>query len=191
MFLLAGRGGEGEEVVDSERKAWPGRSGEFRTFPFLQIFPRFSNHLYPPSPTRGRSVVLECGSLDIDGASEESCGEDFRSFEATSAGITLTAVCRTSKPMSSGVFSTSIGGLLSGQRPRSTSALKQVVPSPRRCSAAVQMTFGSSVEIGWDLIASQHLSEGSSPHKMGTYVLCYFSYEASVILYTSTVCVLI
>jgi hypothetical protein len=35
--------------------------------------PRSSDHLCPPSPTRGRSVVLEGGLLDIDGASENSC----------------------------------------------------------------------------------------------------------------------
>jgi hypothetical protein len=74
-------------------------------------------------------------------------------LEATSAGIILTAVCRTSKPVSSGVFSTSIGGLLLGQRPRSTSALKQVVSSPRRCSGAVQLISGSAEEIGRDPIA--------------------------------------
>jgi hypothetical protein len=132
--------------------------------------------------------VLECGLLHTDGASKESGAGDFRSLEATSAGIILTAACRPSKPVSSGVFLTSIGGLLLDQRPCPTSTLKQVVLSPRRCSTAVQLTFGSAAEIGRDLIAFQ---KGLLHIKWGPMYCFLFLTGSSVLLYTSTVCVLI
>jgi hypothetical protein len=50
LFLLAGRGGEEEEKDDSERRAWPERSGEFRFFPFagvLLVSPTTSARLHP------------------------------------------------------------------------------------------------------------------------------------------------
>jgi len=135
LFLLASRGGVGGDIGGSEWHAWLRRSGEFRSFPFRRNFSRCSDHLCPPSPTRGRSVVLECRSLvSFNGACEEYCVGDFRSLEVKSAGIIRTVACRQSKPVSSGICLTSIGGLFSGQRPRPTSALKQVVPSARRCS---------------------------------------------------------
>lgn len=191
LFLLAGRGGEGKEGGASERRAWPGYSGEFRTFPLRWSFPRYSDYLCLPSPTRGRSDMLECGSLVTDGGREDSSVGDFRSMEATLAGIILTAVCRVSKPVSSGVFSTSIGDLRLGKRPRPTSTLKQVVLSPRRCSAAVQLTFGSAVKTGRDLIASHTFQRGLLHIKWGP--MCYFLFllGSSIILYSSTVCILI
>jgi hypothetical protein len=131
--------------------------------------------------------MLECGSLVTDGGSEDSGVGDFRIMEATLAGIIFTAVCRPSKPVSSGVFSTSIGGLHFGKRPRPTSTLKQVVLSLRWCSAAVQLTFGSAVETRRDLIASHILQWGLLHKKWGP--MCYFLFlmGPSIILYSSTV----
>jgi hypothetical protein len=149
---LAGHGGEEE---DEDGDDGVGLCGQFVSNP------RLYDHLRPPSPTCGRSVVLDGGLLDIDGASENSCVWDFPSLEATSASFIPTAACHLLKPVSSGILSTSIGGLLLGQRPRPMSALKQVVPSPRA-------VLGRGDREGPDCFSN--LSERSPPHKTGTYV---------------------
>ncbi|KAK1627999.1 hypothetical protein QYE76_002314 [Lolium multiflorum] len=60
-----------------------------------------SNHLCLPSPTRGRSVVIEGGLIDIEGAGESSFVWAFGSLEAISASFILTAACRLLTPVSS------------------------------------------------------------------------------------------
>jgi len=187
LFRLTGRGGEGVDVGGSERKVWPERFGEFRSLPCQRNFPCCSDTLCPTSPTRGRSVVLEFPSFIIDGAHKDSCVGVCRRLEGTSASIIYAAICRVSKPVSSGTFSTSIGGPISGQRPRPMSTLKQVVSSPRWCSTAVQLAHGSAEELGRGLFASQIFQRGLLHTKGGPMFFSLFLMGSSAILYTSSV----
>jgi hypothetical protein len=100
-------------------------------------------------------------------------------------------VCRLLTPMSSGILSTSTRGLLLGQQPCPTSALKQVVPSPRRCLTVVQLTSGLAKEIGRDLIAPRIFQRGLRHIYWGPMFYFLNLLGSFVIMYTSTVCVLI